>query len=183
MKLNDILKNENRTKSVGNSGFYGLYNTFERIKGLGSIKENQFEKYTNYFVKNIKQYTPKDLIYFVGSKIGEISSEREKKLLSEYNKAAWNNLAKKYGMEKFFDSGDPGYVSKLRNLFYNIGEKAYSGMDRLSGYLYDASSNFKRYLDEEGNNRVETYFSGLKDKTVNGVKSGINRIKDYLSED
>ena len=183
MKLNDLLKNENRTKSVGNSGFYGLYNTFERIKGLDSIKENQFEKYANYFVKNIKQYTPTDLIYFVGSKIGEISSEREKKLLSEYNKAAWNSLAKKYGMEKFFDSGDPGHASKLKNLFYNIGEKAYSGMGKLSGYLSDAGSDFKRYMDDEGDNRVKTYFSGLKNKTVNGAKYGINRIKDYLSED
>ena len=134
MKLNDILKNEKAPKSIGNSGYYGLYNTFEKLKN-SRIKENQLEKYTNYLVRHIESYTPRELIYFVGEKIGEVSSDKEKKLLSIYNKAAWNSIADKYKMNKFFESGKVGYLSKIKDYLLDK-------YDKLSSSLYSAIDKY-----------------------------------------
>jgi len=152
MKLNDILKNETGTKSIGNSGYYGLYNTFERLKNRG-IKENQLEKYASYMLKHIDGYTPRDLIYFVGTKIEEVSSDEEKKLLSIYNKAAWNNIAEKYRMDKFFESGKTGYLSKIKDYVLDKYEK-------LSNSLYTVIDKYASKLkgEEDYNERS----NGLK---------------------
>jgi len=127
MKLNDILKNEKTPKSIGNKGYYGLYNTFEKLKNSG-IKENQLEKYANYIVKHIEGYTPRDLIYFIGTKIEELNLDEEKKLLSVYNKAAWNNIAEKYKMNKFFESGKVGYIPKIKDYLLNAYDKLSNGL-------------------------------------------------------
>ncbi len=156
MKLNDILKNEKEPKNIENSGYYGLYNTFEKLKN-SRIKENQLEKYTNYLVKHIEGYTPRELIYFVGEKIGEASSDEEKKLLSTYNKAAWNNIAERYKMNKFFESAKIGYISKIKNY---LTDK----YDKFSSSLYSAidkyTSKFKEnYTYSERNNELKMSYT------------------------
>ncbi|MGC8533728.1 MAG: hypothetical protein ACP5MV_03845 [Candidatus Parvarchaeum sp.] len=152
MKLSDILKNEKGTKSIGNSGYYGLYNTFERLKN-SEIKENQLERYANYMLKHIDGYTPRDLIYFVGTKIEEASSNEEKKLLSIYNKAAWNNIADKYRMDKFFESGKTGYLSKIKDYLLDKYEK-------LSNGLYTVIDKYASKL--KGNDEYSERSDGLK---------------------
>ena len=140
MKLNDILKNEKGPKSIGNSGYYGLYNTFEKLKN-SRIKENQLEKYASYMVKHIDGYTPRELIYFIGTKIEGMDSDAEKKLLSVYNKAAWNNIAEKYRMDKFFESGKIGRVSKIYDYFVRIS-------DKLSSSVYNAIDRYTSRIKE-----------------------------------
>ncbi len=152
MKLNEILKNEKGPKSIGNSGYYGLYNTFEKLKN-SSVRENQLEKYANYMVKHIESYTPRELIYFIGTKIEEIDSDQEKKLLSVYNKAAWNNIAQKYKMDKFFESGKVGYLSRIKDYLLD----AYG---KLSKNLYTAIDKYaSKFRENEDLNNVN---NGLK---------------------
>lgn len=147
MKLNDILKNEKGPKNIGNSGYYGLYNAFEKLKNSG-IKENQLEKYASYMVKHIEGYTPRELIYFVGTKIEEVNSDEEKKLLSIYNKAAWNNIAEKYRMDKFFESGKVGYLSRIKDYLLDkygkISEGLYDAIDRYASKLKGSDSYSER---------------------------------------
>ncbi len=170
MKLNDIIKNEKGEKGVGKSGFYGLYNTFEKILDNPSINEKEFSRYSAYFIKQIDNYTPKDLIYFTGNKIEEINSERENKLLSEYNKAAWNEIAKRYGVEKFFETGKQGYMPKLKNLIYNLGIKT---KDEIS-YLY---KQFSEYMKDEGNDKLKGYLNSIKQNGEDAISYGIRKMK------
>lgn len=152
MKLNDILKNEKGPKSIGNSGYYGLYNTFEKLKN-SRIKENQLDKYASYMVKQIDGYTPRELIYFVGTKIGEANSDEEKKLLSIYNKAAWNNIAEKYRMDKFFESGKVSYLSRIKDYLLDK-------YDKVSDSLYTSINKYASKL--KGNGDYSERNSGLK---------------------
>ena len=151
MKLNDILKNEKEPKSIGNSGYYGLYNTFEKLKN-SRIKENQLEKYASYMVKHIDGYTPRELIYFIGTKIEGLNSDEEKKLLSIYNKAAWNNIAEKYKMDKFFEFGKASYLSKIKNYLLDK-------YDKLSNGLYATIEKYASKL--KGNDEI---FKKLKEE-------------------
>lgn len=182
MKLNEILKNEKTPKSIGNSGYYGLYNTFERLKNNSNIKEKEFSKYSEYFLKHVNGYTPKDLIYFVGMQIENIGSERDRKLLSEYNKAAWNQLAKKYRMEKFFENGNIGYASKLKNFLYSIKDKAGNKLSSIYEDNVDYMKNFKEYMDEEGKDKLKSYIHLIKDKAGKVIDYGVNKFMAHYND-
>jgi len=104
-------------------------------------------------VKHIESYTPRELIYFIGTKIEEIDSDQEKKLLSVYNKAAWNNIAQKYKMDKFFESGKVGYLSRIKDYLLD----AYG---KLSKNLYTAIDKYaSKFRENEDLNNVN---NGLK---------------------
>ncbi|MEM0143637.1 MAG: hypothetical protein QXL94_06770 [Candidatus Parvarchaeum sp.] len=136
MRLQDILKNDYKPKSIGNSGYYGLYNTFEKLK-KNKFNQKQLEKYASYMVKHIEGYTPKDLIYFIGERLEKVNSDAERKILSVYNKAAWNNLAEKYGMQKFFESGKISYPKMAYNYLSKVSEKILKSMhNAIDHYAY-----------------------------------------------
>ena len=159
MKLNDILKNEKEPKSIGNSGYYGLYNTFEKLKN-SRIKENQLEKYASYMVKHIDGYTPRELIYFIGTKIEGLNSDEEKKLLSIYNKVAWNNIAEKYGMDEFFESEKAGYLSKIKDYLLDkydkVSSSLYSTIDKYAS-KFKEKKNYSERNNESKMNYTQNY--------------------------
>lgn len=159
MKLNDILENEEETKSIRNSGYYGLHNTFEKLKNSRK-KGNRLEKYTNYMIKQIEDYTPRELIYFIGEKIGKTSSDKERKLLSIYNKVAWNNIAEKYGMDEFFESEKAGYLSKIKDYLLDkydkVSSSLYSTIDKYAS-KFKEKKNYSERNNESKMNYTQNY--------------------------
>ncbi len=164
MKLNDLLKaNKN---DMGNDSYpHSLYNTFEKLKSL-NLKEKDLDNYSSRLVKGIDDYTPRELIDFTEEEINNLSSEKDKKFLVSYTKAAWNHLADKYKMERFFSSGKIGYLQKIKNLLYDLGGKAYNKLENIPSYLSEKLGYLQDYMKEEGDDKLKGYFKDIKDKTL-----------------